>query len=396
VSKLVATVAAAAAAATIGSIGVAAELRPESVAYLGQQIVETGYSFQWTAVGGLSSIDFDPATNRYLAISDDRSEKNPARFYELALDLRKFRRSSNPGRDGVRFTAVTTILDPQGLPYGPQRVDPEGLRLDAARQQIYWTNEGRRKSGDFQAPGVRRMNRDGSDAGAFAVPERYTPRGSASGREPNDRGVYDNLAFESLSLSRDGKTLWTATENALAQDDRPSTYDRASKARLLSFDIASRQPGAEYVYEVSPPSVRPLSEDAMNGLADFIAIGERQFITIERSFAKGAQTPGVSAVTGKPTGNSIRLFLADAREATDVSSLDSIDGRDIRLVKKQLLLDLSVLHNDDGSELALDNIEGITLGPLLEGKQTLILVSDNNFRCDQFTQFIALTIDALP
>jgi hypothetical protein len=62
-------------------------------------------------------------------------------------------------------------------------------------------------------------------------------------------------------------------------------------------------------------------------------------------------------------------------------------------VKRTLLLDLSSLRNDDGSVLALDNVEGITLGPLVDGKRTLILASDNNFNPAQFTQFIALQID---
>lgn len=61
-------------------------------------------------------------------------------------------------------------------------------------------------------------------------------------------------------------------------------------------------------------------------------------------------------------------------------------------VSKTLLLDLSDLRNDDGSVLALDNIEGITWGPEVDGKPTLILVSDNNFSPAQFTQFVALSV----
>ena len=63
---------------------------------------------------------------------------------------------------------------------------------------------------------------------------------------------------------------------------------------------------------------------------------------------------------------------------------------------KTLLADLSDFRNDDGSALALDNIEGLTLGPVVGGKQTLILVSDNNFGAAQFTQFIALEVTPVP
>ena len=113
---------------------------------------------------------------------------------------------------------------------------------------------------------------------------------------------------------------------------------------------------------------------------------------MERSFAPGAQTPGTPV-----TGNTIRLFHIDARHATDISGRESIDGDDsVVAAKKELLLDLSDLRNDDGSALALDNIEGLTLGPVIGGKQTLMLVSDNNFSGTQFTQFVALQISQVP
>ena len=68
-----------------------------SIGYIGQQIVPGNIRFKGTVVGGLSSLDYNHHTGRYLAVSDDRSEKNPARFYELSLDLAKFQRSDAPG-----------------------------------------------------------------------------------------------------------------------------------------------------------------------------------------------------------------------------------------------------------------------------------------------------------
>jgi hypothetical protein len=361
------------------------------LSYLGQQIVETGRVYAGTTVGGLSSLDYNAATGRYLAISDDRSGFNPARFYDLSLDLSKFQRSATPGNAGVGFNTVTTILNSDGTAFGTNKVDPEGLRFDAARNRIYWSNEGQRSGAGFQDPTVRSMNLDGSYAGSFAVPDRFKPAGSVAGNQAGDRGIVNNLAFESLSLSQDGKTLWTATENALVQDGPAATVNNGSNSRLLSFDINSGQAGAEYVYQVAPVVLppKPASGFATNGLTDFIAIGDRQFITIERSFAVGAATPGVPT-----TGNTIRLFYADARQATDVSGIDSLQGQSFTAMTKELLLDLSTLKNDDGSALALDNIEGITLGPVVDGKQTLLLVSDNNFSSTQFTQFVALSISA--
>jgi len=196
-----------------------------------------------------------------------------------------------------------------------------------------------------------------------------------------------------MALSTDGRTLCTATENALSQDSLPSTVANGSSARILSFDVGTGLSKAEYVYNVAPVVLapNPATTFATNGLTDMVAIGDRQFIAIERSFATGSVTPGTPV-----TGIIIRLFHVDARNATDVSSMDSIAGQTVQAVVKTQLLDLSDLKNDDGSALALDNIEGIAFGPMLNGKATLILVSDDNFSGTQFTQFVALQVNPVP
>ena len=367
----------------------------QTLSYLGQQIVPTSPVFRGLPVGGLSSIDYVQATGRYLAISDDRSDRGPARFYELALDLSKFRRSATPGEAGVTWVNQTTILDLDGQPFGRNMVDPESLRLDTRRNLIYWSNEGQRTSGAMQNPTVRRMTLDGKPAGEFPVPSYYNPSGSAAGIATGDMGVYNNLAFESIAITPDGKTLWTMTENGLAQDSLPTAVGRGSRARMLSFDLDTGKAGAEYVYEVGPVPFAPTRQGdfATNGVPDMLALSDHEFIVIERAFAVGAATPGIAALTKQPTGNTIKLYIVDTRGATDVSGWASIKGRDVVPVKRTMLLDLSSIKNDDGSVLALDNIEGISFGPMFEGKRTLILVSDNNFNPAQFTQFIAFTID---
>jgi Esterase-like activity of phytase len=55
-------------------------------------------------------------------------------------------------------------------------------------------------------------------------------------------------------------------------------------------------------------------------------------------------------------------------------------------VEKRLVLNFDSLRLPTG----LDNVEGMTLGPVLpNGQQSLVLVSDNNFSATQFTQILA-------
>ena len=366
-----------------------AQSQVPTLSYLGQQIVPSGTRFGGTLIGGLSSIDYVPGSGHYLCVSDDRSVNNPARFYELSLNLSKFQRSSDPGHEGVNFIGVTTLQTPTGGPFERNTVDPEGLRYDGSRHKIYWVSEGQRSRFGYRGPTVREMNPDGSHVRDFRVPDHYQPSGSTSGLRTGDRGIHDNLAFESLTLSIDGKTLYTATENGLSQDSPPSGVGNGSRSRILSFDIATGISGEEYLYPVEKVAIPPILPGlfSTNGLTDMVAIGERQFISIERSYAIGAQTQGSIS-----TGKTVRLFYIDARGATDISGIESISGHTIKPVDKTLLVDLSDFRQADGSVLALDNIEGITLGPIFEGNRTVILVSDNNFSSRQFTQFIALVM----
>jgi hypothetical protein len=58
-------------------------------------------------------------------------------------------------------------------------------------------------------------------------------------------------------------------------------------------------------------------------------------------------------------------------------------------MRKKLLLDLDTLG------IPLDNIEGLTFGPRLrDGRQSVVLVSDNNFAATQFTQFLLFAVPA--
>jgi hypothetical protein len=365
----------------------------QSLQYIGQQIVPSGTQFQGTTVGGLSGIDFVASSGRYVAISDDRSSFNPARYYELTLDLARFVRSANPGQAGVGFQSVTTILDSNGQPFASNTLDPEGIRYNAAAGTLVWSNEGQRAAAGLQNPTVREMTLAGGALRDFAVPTTFNPVGSVAGTAPGDGGIRNNLAFESLTFSTDGRMLYTATENALVQDGAAAALGVGSPSRIVSFDTTTGAAGAQWVYTVEPVVLppNPAGGFATNGLVELLALGDRQFIAVERSFAVGAATPGVGP-NGLPTGNTIRLYFVDASNATDVSGLPSLAGASYTPAAKTLLLDLSTLTHDDGTPLALDNIEGITWGPEYNGKPTLVLVSDNNFGATQFTQFVALSV----
>jgi len=328
---------------------------------LGSITLPTGLLIGGEEFGGISGLDYDAAADRYFAISDDRSQRAPARFYELALGL------DAEGLHSIDIAQTHTLRQPSGDVFPENGVDPEAIRFDAARKSIIWSSEGD-VSG---APAIYESRLDGSFLRSFAVPAYYDPNAD------NTSGIYGNLAFESLAISNDGATLFAMTENALAQDGGKATLEAGSHSRLIAFDIKTGAASAEYIYETGPIFTKATAEPPYNdnGVSDMMALADGRFIAVERSFAAGI-------------GNQIKLFVVSLDGASDIGGQDSINGVKLTPVTK---LELATIGEGDFG-LDIDNVEAITFGPEIDGMPTLVIASDNNFSAAQFTQFVALAL----
>jgi hypothetical protein len=320
--------------------------------FRGQAIVPTGTTFAGTTVGGLSSITYDARHDVYYTLSDDPSQFNPARFYTVSLRVRDGRLTDGD----VAFDGVTTLLAPDGHPYATGTLDPEGLALTRDRQLIL-TSEGFANANPPIDPFIRRYRLDGDFRASLPVPPAYLPNAE------HTRGVRNNLGFESAGIL--GHHLFTGTENALVQDGPAATLASGSPSRLLRYDLRTGRPDREYVYETDPVAEPPNPPGgfSVNGLVELLPLSDRFLIAMERSF---------SVVPPPATGNTIKLYTVELHGRT---------------AHKRLLLNLNTLG------IPLDNVEGLTFGPRLrDGRQSLVLVSDNNFAASQFTQFLLFAI----
>ena len=335
--------------------------------FLGQAIVPTGTTFAGTLVGGLSSITWDSERDVYYAISDDPSQFDPARFYTIDLDVGDGQLSDGD----VHFANVTTLLAPDGLPYAPFSLDPEGLVLTKDRTLVA-TSEG--YTNELIPPFVRQYTLDGIHLGDLPVPGPFLPTADHS------RGIRPNLAFESAGIPKNGRFLFTGTENALYQDGPAATIANGSPSRIMRYDLQTGKLDRQWVYWTDPV-LEPSSIFSVNGLVELLPLNNEFLISMERSFSVGGTATG--------TGNSIKLYKVALPGATDVKGIDSLDGRldALRPARKTLLFDLDTLG------IPLDNVEGMTLGPTLpDGRRAVVLVSDNNFAASQFTQFLLFAL----
>ena len=342
-------------APTVTSVGT-----PE---FLGEADIPFTASVNGLQIGGLSALTYDPVHDLYYTLSDDRSSN--ARFYKVGIDLSDGHLS--PG--DVQFKAVQTLSTANGQPFAANSLDPEGLTLRG--DALYLSSEG--DASALINPFVDRIGLDGQVRAELPVAAKYNPTADGSS------GIRNNLAFEGLSVTPDGRTLYVGTEDALQQDGPNADLTTGSPSRLIQYDLGTGQPDAEYVYVTDPVqrAPQPAGAFATNGLDEIVALDNAgHLLGLERSFATGQ------------TGDDLRLYFINTNGATDVSGLSSLVGQSYTPVEKTLLLDF----NDLG--IYIDNLEGMTLGPdLPDGRKSLLLVSDNNFAETQVTQFIALGLN---
>jgi hypothetical protein len=338
--------------------------------------------FENTPVGGLSGLTYDRVENTFYAISDDRSEFAPARFYALKLKFSDEPEHTN--LDNVEVIGVDLLKDKNGNTYPKGEVDPEEIALTGDRTVLI-SSEGLTSKGI--PPFIDEFDLlTGKWLRSLPIPQRYLfePKpdptekpNSPKNKKTEPQGVRDNLGFEALTVIRDSigdpYRVFTITENALAQDAQPDA-SQPSESRFLHYLVGNIAPliVAEHRYPVEAMTP-PVTQIGVNDLVALDRGGH--FLTLERSNG----TAGLSA----------KIWQIATGSADDTSSIKSFrSSPNVRSIRKNLVLDLATLG------IKLDNLEGMAIGPrLADGSQSLILVSDDNFSDNQFTQFLVFRLN---
>lgn len=344
--------------------------------FIGQYIVPHNLPYKGTITGGLSGIDYDAATGNYYLISDDRSALNPARFYTAKLYF------TDKSFDSVQFTAVTTLLQPNGNAYPDNKTnaaltpDPEALRYNAKKNCLVWSSEGERivneKDTILTNPGVYEITTTGQYIDSFALPAQFRMQAS-------DNGPRRNGVFEGLGFTPGYRYMYVSLEEPRYEDGpRADVRDTTAWTRLIKYDNNTRQPIAQYAYKLEPVAfpASPANAFKVNGISDIMVLSDHKMLTIERSFSTGVKDC------------TIKVFVTDVSAATDISAVNSLQtDTHFKPATKKLLLDFVSLGK------YIDNIEGVTFGPVLpNGHPSLVFVADNNFSAAEESQFFVFEI----
>ena len=300
--------------------------------------------------GGLSGIDYLPSSNSFYAISDDRSLQSAARFYRFKLNSL------------YQVTDLQTfpLKDENGFLFEKHKVDAESIRYHPGGW-IVWSSEL-----PHNKPSIYVTNVSSMETSVFKLPDYIYPDSF------NGVGSRKNKFIEGITFTPDYKFIIFAVESSLQQDGAVSDLSHGSNNRILMFDAESQDLVAEYFYGLDPipyaAEVPPLLHD--NGISEILAIDESTLLVLERA--------------GRHIGE--YDFSYDSRIYR--VNLDRCNKDFSKKIVKEHFLSIGRVF--DGRQ---ENLEGMSLGPMINGRRTLYLISDNNFHPDHATQLLVFLLD---
>ncbi|MFI1762245.1 esterase-like activity of phytase family protein [Streptomyces sp. NPDC020800] len=299
-------------------------------------------TYQGTFVGNFSALAVD--RDGSLAALEDRSSL-------FGLDPRT-----------LQPLSAVHLADEKGAD-----LDSEGLVIDLPHSRL--RSSGGTPTGTLlitseTEPSVRRYSRDGKILDRLPVPSslQVAPAGRATG----------NQTFEGLTLLPGGRTLLASMEYAISGDSTGIVRFQTWTRHHGRFELA-----AQYAYRT----------DAGLGVPEVQATPDGRLLVLERGFTAGV-------------GNTVRLYQADLRHATDTGGIENLTGQPgVRLIRKTLLTDIATCPSLGATARQpqpnplLDNIEGMTItGRDRTGRLKVLLVSDDNQNAAQTTRFYYLRV----
>jgi hypothetical protein len=306
------------------------------------------------AFGSISGIAPDATSKQWVGVIDDRE---PTRIAWLNVTY---------GATGLEVAPARV----QELTAGPgvaERVakasDLEAI-VSLPDGSFVMGEEGHIRQGGVWQPALLQVSRDGVVTGVINYPKEFQITGDEK------TGLRDNQGFESLAITPRGRLIAGLEQGLLPEG--LVTFDRGAPGRLIEFvpSGSTFKPGRQWRYMISPtPRLENFDEtcsDGENGLVELLALSETSLISMERAC--------LVTKDGQFTANAIQLFAVE------------LTGDEAR---KRLLLNFQdVIPRLSPLLSRLENFEGLSFGPIVNGMPTLLIVSDDNFRKTQKTSFL--------
>jgi len=294
-----------------------------------------------TIFGGISAIRYSVKNNEIYALSDNRGDYGPPRFYKIYLQLSTDKLALIPYQ--VYFLQKQTGYFPTNF------LDPEGL--DIFDQKILISTEKVKNPNSISQ--ILSFDLQGKLETNIQLPPRF-------------QQTLPNKGIEALAFTHDKKWLFAGIEG---QDKKWTNI------LILKNEKGNITAQKEIFY--------PL-QSKKYGLVEILPLNEHSFLALERNYS------------AKKNKTNILLFKVEIKDSPNILSQKVLSYKEMSgpLAKKTLLLNFDDLIPVLSKEYQqIDNIEAFTWGPSLpNGNPTLIFASDDNFSPHQRTVFMALEI----
>ncbi|AXT50094.1 esterase-like activity of phytase family protein [Aquimarina sp. BL5] len=338
-----------------------------NIQYLDEYVIYNDSIFEGSKIGGLSGIEYNKEKNTYYVVCDDA--KNP-RFYKASITL------ENNKFNKVAVDQLIKIKDQHNQFLDKNVADLEAIRT-FGKDKFIFASEGSIKHN--YNPAIFITDAAGNYRKKFQLPS-YFLTDSTSVNKPRHNGIFEGLVNDITS-----KGYWAAMELPLELDGEEPTIDNSgTPVRITHFNINTNQADFQFTYPLDKLSKDPKGKFGVNGVTALQQLTKNQFLIVERGYAAGYGTQG----------NTVRIYLTNTKDVTNTLDFESLKDKKYQSATKQLLFDFESIRNQLTDQI-IDNIEGITFGPILaNGNQSLLLISDNNFNpiTEQINQLILLEL----
>jgi len=329
--------------------------------------------------GGISALEYAGDKNRFFALADrgpdDGATGYQCRLHELNIDFNQ----SGAWSAEISIVSTTLLSDASGRPftgnatiYAPTdklagRFDPEGIRLSKNNTLLI---------SDEYGPHVLEFSLSGKEQRRFPLPAYFSalhPGDSKSVENKLNRsGRSSNRGLEGLALTPDGLFAYGIFQGPLLQDAARTKKGKpfGKNCRIVKLDTHTGETW-EYVYQL---------DNIDNGLNEIMAVNDHQFLVIERDGETGDEAKFK------------RIMQIDLATATAIDGSKALPKNDlpsnITPVAKTVFIDLLAPQFGLTGSSMPKKIEGLSHGPRLDdGRQTLVIASDNDFQAKVPTLF---------
>lgn len=297
-------------------------------------------------IGGLSGINYDAKSDRYLAITDNSDTRN--NNSKTAVIYSFFIKHNEKGNISIEDIKTLPLKDKLA------GINPESLRT---------TDDG------FII----------SDEGTYHT---EIMKVSASGDYLKEiyktTDIQYNSGFEGTCLSDDGTKLFFSMERPIDNNIvRGGEEENLGAISVFKYDLQNDELIGQYLYPLHvPPPSSNLNEKQIasfrkdNGVTEILAFNDSTLLFLERAFLGGTEKK-----------LHVRIYIASLTNETNILS-----GNFELLIPKKVF---DFYETDIPFDV--DNIEGMTFN---SSKNRIYLISDDNFDHygEQVTQIISLKI----